>query len=92
MKLISAWSIRPGTRQEAVNRFLSGGGMPPSGVALLGRWHKADASGGFSLFETGDAAALYTHAAEWSQFLDIQVSIVLEDGEAAPILAKIFTE
>ncbi len=92
MKFLSSWTIRHQTRQDAVHRFLSGGGLPPAGVTLLGRWHKADGSGGCSLFETSDPAALYAHAAEWGQFLDIQLSPVVEDGDAAPILAKLYAQ
>jgi hypothetical protein len=92
MKFLSSWTIRPDSRQQAVQQFLSSGGLPPAGVTLLARWHKVDGSGGCSVFETGDPAALYTHAAEWSRFLDIQLSLVIEDGEAAPILAKVYAQ
>jgi hypothetical protein len=90
MKVLSAWSVRPGTVREAVNRFLAGAGAPPAGVTLLGRWHKVDTSGGFSLYETGDLSLIYAIAAEWTEFLEIHSHVVLEDSEAAPILAKTF--
>jgi hypothetical protein len=90
MKFLSSWILRPDTVPEAARRFLAGGGAPPAGVTLLGRWHRADASGGFSLFETNDPAALYAHAAEWAQFLDIQTVPVIEDADAAPVLAKLY--
>jgi hypothetical protein len=50
---------------DAVARFLSGEAPPPAGVTILGRWHKADFSGGFTLIECNDAVAAYTDAAQW---------------------------
>lgn len=90
MKVLSTWAVRPGAHREAVSRFLAGGGLPPEGVTLLGRWHKVDLSGGYSLYETNDPAALFATAAAWAEFLEIQSSVVVEDGDAAPALAKAF--
>jgi Protein of unknown function (DUF3303) len=90
MKVLSKWAVRPGAHREAVNRFLAGGGLPPEGVTLLGRWHKVDTSGGFSLYETNDPAALFASAAAWAELLEIESSVVVEDSDAAPALAKVF--
>jgi hypothetical protein len=90
MKFVSTWSLRGTVIPETVRRFLAGGGNPPAGVTLLGRWHKADASGGFSLYETSNPAALFAHAAEWAPYLEIEVSPVLEDAEVSPVLAKLY--
>ncbi len=92
MKFLSSWTVRPDTRLEAVRRFLAGGGTPPSGVTLLGRWHRTDASGGFSLYETSDTTALFAHAAEWAEFLDIQTVPVIEDADAASVMARIVAQ
>ena len=90
MKFISTWSLRKATIPEAIRRFLAAGGKPPAGVKLLGRWHRSDASGGFSLYETNDPAALFAHAAEWAPYLEIHTSMVLEDADVGPILAKLY--
>jgi len=63
MKFMSVWTVLPGTLRETVDRFLGGQGQPPEGVTLLGRWHKADCSGGFVLFETSNPSAFYESAA-----------------------------
>ena len=71
MKFMVTWSVRPDLLKPAVTRFLSSGGPVPQGVKTLGRWHKADGSGGFHLLETvagscvavvkgDDEAALFT--------------------------------
>jgi hypothetical protein len=90
MKYMSTWTVLPGTLREAVDRFLAGQGAPPEGVTLLGRWHKADCSGGFVLFETANPSAFYESAAVWADVLEVHTVPVLEDAEAGPILAKIF--
>jgi hypothetical protein len=90
MKVMSVFSIRPGCVPEATSRFLSGKATPPAGVKLLGRWHKTDASGGFSLFETDDPTALYEFAASWSDVLELQSTLVIEDADAGPVLGKIY--
>jgi Protein of unknown function (DUF3303) len=90
MKVLTTWAVRPGAHREAVSRFLPGGGLPPEGVTLLGRWHKVDLSGGYSLYETSDPVALFASAAVWAEVLEIHSSVVVEDGDAAPLLAKVF--
>jgi Protein of unknown function (DUF3303) len=88
MKFISTYAIRPGCHQEAATRFLSGQAAPPQGVTLLGRWHSTDGSGGTSLFESDDAAALYAFTAQWFDVLETHTHLVVEDDVAGPALAK----
>jgi Protein of unknown function (DUF3303) len=90
MKFISMWSLLPGSVKDAAEQFLSGGGLEAEGVSLLGRWHRVDCSGGFSLYETNSAAALHLGAAKWADLLDITIVPVIEDAEAGPNLAATF--
>lgn len=90
MKFMSTWTILPGTVKEAVNRFLAGQGKPPEGVTLIGRWHRADCSGGFVLFETSNPAAFFESAAVWADVLEIHTVPVVEDADAGAIFAKVF--
>ena len=90
MKFMSTWTVVPGTLREVVERFLVNQGQPAPGVTLLGRWHAADLSGGFALFETTNVAAFYESAAVWADVLEIHTVPVVEDAEAGPVLAKVF--
>jgi len=90
MKFMSTWTVLPGTLKEAADRFLAGVGQPPEGVSLLGRWHKADCSGGFVLFETSDLTAFYESAAVWADVLEVHTIPVIADAEAGPVLTKVF--
>ena len=90
MKFMTTWTVLPGTLREAVDRFLATQGKPPAGVTLLGRWHKADCSGGFALYETSNLAAFAESAAVWADVLEIHTAPVIEDAEAGPMMAKVF--
>ena len=88
MKFLTHFTVRPGCWPQVAERFLNGSGQPPAGVTLLGRWHNADHSGGFSLVETNDAAAAYAFAAEWSDVLEQRTNLVVEDADAGAGLSK----
>jgi len=92
MKVMVTWSAQSGQFSEAVSRFLAGQAVPPDGLTLLGRWHSVDIGSGFVLFETNDATLIYKNSVKWADVLDIQVSLVVEDNEAAPILTELYKQ
>lgn len=87
MKFMVTWSTEPVHQKEAVDRFLKTGGGPPSGVKMLGRWHRS--GGGFVLAETNDAKALYEWTGQWSDLLDFTMTPVMDDAEAGEIFKKV---
>jgi hypothetical protein len=60
--------------------------LPPEGVRLLGRWTKADLSGGFDTLETEDSKKLIEFAYMWGDLMDLSVFSVLEDNELSEAL------
>jgi hypothetical protein len=90
MKFISTWTLLPGSVRTAAEQFLAGTATEPEGVTLLGRWHNVDCSGGFSLYESNNLAALHLGAAKWADLIEISTVPVIEDGEAGPNLVSIF--
>jgi hypothetical protein len=90
MKFMTTWSFSPGVLPEAAERFLAGGATPEAGVKLLGRWHNVDCSGGYALYETDDAVALYKGAAKWGDLLELTNVAVIEDADAGQVLAAQF--
>ena len=90
MKFMTTWALLPGSVKTAAEQFLAGGGGEPEGVTVLGRWHNADCSGGFSLYETNNAAALHLGAAKWADLLELTTVPVIEDSEAGPNLVATF--
>jgi len=90
MKIMMTWSAKSGEGfTEAVRRFLAGQAAAPEGVKILGRWHSVDVSTGFTLYETDNAAAFYAGAAVWADLLDLKSYMVIEDGEAGPVLTNL---
>ena len=88
MKFISTYTLRPGSLSSAATRFLKGDATPPPGLKLLGRWHRCDLSGGFSLWESDDPAAMYAFGLSWAEELQMTTHVVVEDAEAGAALAK----
>jgi hypothetical protein len=78
MKFISEWSLRPETRNAAIDRFLKTGGMPPAGVQLLS--------------EADNAAAMLEYSAQWTDLIDIRIYPVVDDQEAAGVISRLFAK
>jgi hypothetical protein len=90
MKFITTWTLLPGSVKDAAEKFLAGEAAPTPGVTLLGRWHNVDCSGGFSLYETDNPAALHLGASQWADLLELNTVAVIEDAEAGTNLASTF--
>jgi hypothetical protein len=80
------WTPDAEERAEGIARFQRTGGLPPEGVKLLGRWTRADLSGGFALLETDDAKRLLEFAYMWGDLMDLQIFPVLDDQELSTAL------
>ena len=78
----------PSSSYRAVmEKFKAGGGPPPAGVKMIGRWHRADGSGAVVVAEADDAVALAKWAAEWADVLSIETVPVLTDADMAAVLS-----
>ena len=80
------WSPDTEARAEGIERFQDTGGLPPEGVKFLGRWTRADFSGGFDLLETDDAKKLLEFAYMWGDLMDLKIFPVLDDQELSTAL------
>ena len=91
MKFMMTFDWTPDTkeRSEAIARFRKSGGLPPDGAKLLGRWTRADFSGGFDLLESDDAQALAQFALMWSDLMRLEIVPVLEDSALAAVLDRV---
>lgn len=82
------WSPDTKERSEAIARFRKTGGLPPKGAKLLGRWTRADFSGGYDLLECDDPKALAEFALMWSDLMHLEMVPVLEDAALAEVLER----
>ena len=86
--LIFDWNPDAETRSKAVLRFRNAGGPPPEGVKRLGRWTRADFSGGFDLLETDDAQKLFEFAYMWGDLMKLEIFPVLDDQQLSAALER----
>ena len=89
MKFMETGTVVPGTLRPAVDRFLTTEGTP-AGVTLVGRRHRADCNGGFALYGTNNAAALFEGAAKWADVQELNTVAVVEDADAGAGFTKVF--
>ncbi|WP_431822921.1 DUF3303 domain-containing protein [Burkholderia sp. F1] len=91
MKFMLTFTWAPDTlsRAAAIERFQKTGGLPPAGVKLLGRWTRADLSGGFDLLETDDAKTLTEFAYMWSDLMELDIAPVIEDAELGEVFERV---
>ena len=88
MKFMLTFSLSPDTRNEAIARFLKTGGQPPKGAKLLGRWISADLSKAYDLVESDDPNALTEFALQWSDLMQVETSLVVEDKDLIEVLKR----
>jgi len=90
MRFLVSWTLPHGeSYRAAAARFLEGGGTPPAGVELIGRWHGGNGKG-FAIAETDDAKALFEWFAEWNEFMDIDATPLVEDADAGAVLQSLY--
>ena len=82
------WQPDTDTQAEAIRRFRESGGQPPAGAKLLGRWIRADFTGGIVLLETNDAKTLTEFSLMWSDVMELEVVPVIDDGEFVEVLGR----
>jgi Domain of unknown function (DUF3303) len=87
MKFMVNWSIYQESWLPVLDKWTS---LTPeeradtgAGVTLVGRWHDLGSRTGVAIVETSDAAALARYLGEWNPHMDLDVSPVLDDEEAA---------
>ncbi len=90
MKFMVTWNIPTQSYKPAVEAFLRSGAPMPEGLTALGRWHAPGSTYGWLLAETDDPRALAHHMAEWAGLLELKITPVIEDAEAAHAAAKVF--
>ena len=90
MKFMLTFAIKPEAkgRDDAIHRFMQTGGQPPQGVKLLGRWTRADFSGGFDLVEGDSVEALTEFSLMWSDVMELRLVPVIEDAALGQVLGR----
>jgi hypothetical protein len=90
MRFLCYFSWEPDTEKqaEAIRRFRATGGQPPAGAKLLGRWIRADFTGGVVLLESDDSKAMTEFSLTWSDLMELEIVPVLDDQEFLEVLTR----
>jgi hypothetical protein len=83
MRFMVEWSIPPENYARAMDAFLDRGAPMSPGLKSIGRWHAPGSCRGWLLCEADDLGAVYEHICEWAPLLDLEVTPVSSDEEAA---------
>ena len=92
MKFMISWKIIPGHHKPAGRGFLKAGAPMPKGLKLIGRWHAPGSASGWAVVEGQDLTALAQHVAEWANLLELQITPVIEDADAAKALSRVYAK
>ena len=90
MTFLMHWSFKTGYHEIAAKKFLSTGAPFPACQSWK-RFHGPGSVEGWILVEADNADACYEHAAEWAECLDWEVTPVLTDDQAGPLIAKAYS-
>jgi hypothetical protein len=85
MKFLMTFRTKAASRERdpSIARFQTMGAQVPKGARLIGRWTRADQSGGFDLLETDEPEILLEFARLWSELSDVTVARVDDEREIA---------
>ncbi|MGI9242142.1 MAG: DUF3303 domain-containing protein [Verrucomicrobiales bacterium] len=97
MKFLITWQIHEGKIQSTLSLFSK---MPAEheqalmgeNVELLGRWHDLVRGTGAAIYEAESAEALSAYSLNWSQHMDLDISVVVDDSTAREIGSTIDAE
>jgi len=86
MIYVIAWNFKPESRNAVETRFKeTGGGLPPGGVKMLGRW--SGSNKGVCVAETDDALALSRWVHDWSDLMSFDIYPATTDEDTAKVIS-----
>ena len=88
MLFVTMWSYPPENRKVIEARFKeTGGGLPPAGIKMLGRWSAIGSGKGLHVCECDDPMAFAKWAQQWSDILSLEIYPALDDAGVSKLLA-----
>ena len=87
MKFLVTWQLHEGKLHDTLAMFAQMSdedeqAQMPEGVRIIGRWHDLVRGSGAAVVESPSAEALAAYSLGWNQFMDLDVTPVVEDDEA----------
>jgi len=90
MKFLVTWQMHDEKMHDTLALFTEmspeqEAAMMGSGVNLIGRWHDVIRGTGAAIFEAESAEAISAYSLNWNRFMDLDVSLVLDDDEVRKV-------
>ena len=96
MEFMVTWNIPDGNWLPVMKTFSS---MSPAeradygdGVKPIGRWHDVVGRKGVVIVESNNLAAVQRYMGKWNPFMDLEVTPVVDDEEAAAVYGQIVAD
>jgi hypothetical protein len=89
MLFLARWQIDSDVRARVLDLFTRTGGTPPPGVRIVGRWHRADGTGGIMIVESDSMAPITEFAHEWNDLLFVEITPVIEDHDLRSLVSRL---
>ena len=89
MKFLITWEIHEGKFHDTLGLFAEMSAEQEKAmmgdVKLVTRWHDLVRGTGAAVFEADSAAAISAYSLNWNRFMDLDISVVVDDDEAREI-------
>jgi len=89
MKFLVTWQVHEGQLHDVLAMFsqmtTEQEAALMGGVELVGRWHDLVRGTGAAIFEADSAETLSVYSLNWNRFMDLDISVVVDDAGAKEI-------
>jgi len=97
MKVLITWQIHRGKMQEIMPHFSQltpeeDQALMGDNIKLIGRWHDLVRGSGAAICETDNVEAVSEYCLHWNPYMDMNLSLVLDDEECKALGKKILAK
>ena len=93
MKVLITWEIHEGKLADTLALFAKmtkkqEQALMGKKLKLIGRWHDLVRGTGVAVYETDSVEAISAYSLKWSEHMDLDISLVLDDEETKALGKK----
>jgi len=93
MQFLITWRVHENKRHDTLALFSEMSekkeqSLMGDNVRMVGRWHDLVGCTGAAVYEADSAEDISAYALNWNRFMDLQISVVVDDNRAREIGRK----
>lgn len=97
MKFLVTWQLHEGKIHDTLSLFSKMSAedeqaMMGDQIKLITRWHDLVGGSGVAVMESDSAEAISAYALGWNRFMDVDISVVVDDDAAKAIGSQLPSE